>query len=341
MSERSLEVFLDTTNMCNLRCVMCTFSDPRVAQLPKYVMPWGLYEKVATQVFPRAEYVTLSCLAEPLMNREFAKYLRFAGNFSVPHLEFVTNATLLREEHLQACVDARVWRVAISLDGGNAATYEAIRRGASWSGFVANVERARDFFAGAAHRPILRFIDTLVVDNFRDAPGAVRAALRWGAGEIELRETLTFPRIGLEERQLRALGEELRRVLLECRSICEAAGVAMTILSENAPGLKVDLSSVPPCHALERRLAIAANGDAMPCMLWARAPLGNFREMDFEEIWEGPRRLALREQFRRELPAFWCPACTICKDDPADDDAYFRLLAKPKPTMPPPAAPTT
>jgi radical SAM protein with 4Fe4S-binding SPASM domain len=271
------------------------------------------------------------------MNRDFARYLRFAGSFSVPRLEFVTNATLLREEHLQACVEARLWRLAISLDGGDAATYESIRRGASWKTLEANLNRARSFFVNAAHRPILRFIVTLVEDNFRGAPQAVRAALDWGAGEIELRETLTFPKIGLEERQLKNRGEELRSVLLECKAMCEAVGIDITILSENAPGLKIDLSGVPVCHALERRLAIAANGDAMPCMLWAREPLGNFRQMDFEQIWEGHRRQGLRQQFRMEVPRLWCPACTICKEDPADDDAYYRLLAKPKPLPPIPA----
>jgi len=331
MAERSLEVFIDTTNMCNLRCLMCTFSDPRVRQLPKYVMPWELYEKIATQVFPRAEYLTLSCLTEPLMNREFARYLRFAGQFEVPRLEFVTNGQLLRDEHLEACVEARLWRLAVSLDGGDKATYETIRRGASWEKLVANMRRAGEFFAAASHRPILRVIITLVQDNFRGAAEAVRTALSWGAGEVEVRETYLLPEIGLEDRQLRALGEELRAVLLECAEVCRAAAVPLVILSDNAPGLKVDLSGMPVCHALERRIAIAANGDAMPCMLWARAPLGNFREMSFEQIWNGPWRAQLRAQFERERPVFWCPTCTICKDDAGDDDAYFRLLAKPRP----------
>jgi radical SAM protein with 4Fe4S-binding SPASM domain len=334
MSERTLEVFVDTTNMCNLKCVTCVFSDARVAKLPKYVMPWELYEKIASQVFPQAEYLTLSCLTEPLMNREFARYLRFAGGFEVPRMEFVTNAQLLREEHLEACVEARLWRIAVSLDGGDAGSYETVRRGASWDKLLANMTRARDFFARAPHRPIVRVIITLVQDNFLSAAAAVRLALEWGAGEVELRETITFPGIGLPARQLKQRGDELRSVLLECKAICEAAGVSVVVLSENAPGLKVDLSGLPSCHALEKRVAIAANGDVMPCMLWARQPLGNFRESSFEQIWNGPWRLQLREQFRREQPRFWCPTCTICKEDPADDDAYFRLLAKPRPLGP-------
>lgn len=331
MSERTLEVFLDTNNMCNLRCVTCPFSDPRVATLPKYVMPWELYEKVATQVFPHAEYLTLSCLTEPLMTREFAKYLRLAGRFSVPRTEFVTNAMLLRDEHLDACVDARLWRLAVSVDGGDAASYEAVRRGASWDKLTANMNRARDFFARAAHRPIMRAIITLVEENFRTAPDAVRHAIEWGVGDVELRETIMFPNIGLEARQLRGRREELRSALLDAKALCEAAGVTVTILSENAAGLEMDLSGLPPCHALEKRLAISANGDALPCMLWAREPLGNFRDMSFAQIWEGPWRRQLREQFRQELPRFWCPTCTICKSEPADDDAYYRLLAKPRP----------
>ena len=334
MPKRTLEVFLDTVNACNLKCVTCVFSDPRVAALPKYTMPWELYEKVARQVFPQAEYLTLSCLTEPLMNPKFARYLRFAGEFEVPRMEFVTNAQLLRDEHLQACVDARLWRLAVSLDGGDAISYETVRRGASWERLLVNTAHAQDFFASAPHRPILRIIITLVQDNFRSAIEAVRIALQWGAGEVELRETLTFPGIGLEARQLKSHGAELRSVLLECKALCEAARVPVLILSENAPGLKVDLSGVPPCHALERRVAIAANGDVMPCMLWAREPLGNLRDSSFEQVWNGPWRARLRDQFRRERPLLWCSTCTICKDDPADDDAYFRLLAKPRPLGP-------
>jgi len=347
MPKRFLEVFLDTNNMCNLRCITCVFSDPRVAKLPKYVMPWELYTKIADQVFPHAQYLALSCLTEPLMTRNFSDYLRYAARFEIPRVELVTNAMLLRDEHLDAIVDARLWRMAVSVDGCDAETYEAVRRGASWNRLVENLGKATDRFRSAPHRPSLRIVMTLVQENFRAAPDATRLFIEWGATEIEIRETITFPGFGLKNRQLQSHGEELAEKLLESQAIARAAGVPLEILSDNAPGLRIDLAHLPTCPTVERRLAIPANGDALPCMLWAREPLGNFREMSFEEIWHGERRQAYLAQFKIEKPLFWCPDCTICKEDPADDDAYFRLLAKPKPesatgpTLDTPRSPTS
>ncbi len=63
-AQRFLEVFMDQNNLCNLRCTMCAFSDPRVAQLGKHQMPLWLFEKIAREVFQHASYLTLSCLTD-------------------------------------------------------------------------------------------------------------------------------------------------------------------------------------------------------------------------------------------------------------------------------------
>jgi radical SAM protein with 4Fe4S-binding SPASM domain len=329
--ERNLEVFLDTNNKCNLRCVTCAFSDPRVAGLKMNTMPQEMFSRICTDILPRASYATLSCLTEPLMTRNFARYLEEAGRCGVPQLEFVSNGLLMRDEHLEACVASRLWRLTISVDGVDATTYEAIRRGARFARLEDSIQRIGQVFATASHRPKLRIIMTLIRENFMSVATAVRQFIDWGASEIELRETVTFPNIGLADRQLGDHRTALRRELNSAVAIAEDAGVPIEVVSENAPELGLNLSSIPSCHALERRVAIAANGDVMPCMLWAREPLGNLHLNSFDEIWNGSRRMALRDEFRRTRPAMWCHTCTACKDDPNDDDAFFRLLGKTTP----------
>jgi len=330
-ANRRLEVFLDTNNKCNLRCLTCTFSDPRVAEIKMNTMSPGLFNKICEQVLPFAEYTTLSCLTEPLMTRDFSRYLVRAGLCEVPRLELVTNGLLLREEHLDACVQARLWRLTISVDGSDSETYERIRRGGRFDQLRKKIAMAVDFFSRHHHQPNLRIIMTLIKENFLTTADAVRCFIDWGATEIELRETVTFPEIGLEDRQLQDRRVELDRVLQQARTIAGEAEIPIEILGENTPDHSLNLANIPPCHALEKRVAIAANGDVLPCMLWAREPLGNLNQQSFEEIWHGARRIAFRDEFREKTPLMWCPTCTACKDDPLDEDAYYRLLAKTDP----------
>lgn len=327
-ANRPLEVFLDTNNKCNLKCLTCVFSDPRVAQLKMNTMRPDLFEKICQQVLPSAEYATLSCLTEPLMTRDFARYLVRAGRCEVPRLEFVTNGLLLRREHLEASVEAGLWRLTISVDGSDADTYERIRRGGRFETLRRNIASTVEHFSRSHHRPGLRIIMTLIKENFLTAATAVRRFIEWGATEIELRETVTFPEIGLEDRQLHDRRVELEEVLLQAQAIARESAVPIEISSDRTPDDNLTLANIPPCHALEKRVAIAANGDVMPCMLWARQPLGNLHQQSFEEIWNGNLRSAFREEFREKSPPMWCPTCTACKEDPRDEDAYYRLLAK-------------
>lgn len=329
--DRQLEVFLDTNNKCNLRCLTCAFSDPRVAQLKMNTMSMELFNGICEQVLPLAEYATLSCLTEPLMTRNFSEYLIRAGDCGVPRLEFVTNALLLREEHLDACIQAHLWRLTISVDGSDPATYERIRRGGKFDRLRKNIASVVDRFSRHQYPPKLRIIMTLIKENFLSAATSVRSFIEWGATEVELRETVTFPEIGLEERQLKDRRNELEKVLQQARTIAGEAAIPLDISSERSPDESLNVADIPPCHALERRVAIAANGDVMPCMLWAREPLGNLYQQSFDEIWHGDRRMAYRREFRDDKPPMWCPTCTVCKEDPSDDDAYYRLLAKTSP----------
>lgn len=329
MTDRFLEVYLDTNNMCNLRCVMCSFSDPRMRALKKYRMPFPLFEKVAAELFPRAAYVALSCLTEPLMTRNFTAYLRHAGRFGVPRLEFVTNGMLLTNEHLTACIDAGLWGMAVSVDGGDRATYEAVCQGASWSTLDRVITRSLQVFSAAANPPRLRIIMTLIRDNFRTVTAAMRQFIAWGVSEVEIRETIIFPGIELEKRQLAGHQAELRDLLLETQQLAQEAGMPLTIVAENAPGLSLSAATQPPCPALERRVAVAANGDVMPCMLWNRGILGDLGSMSFDEIWNGEPRQRFLAEFRRDNPPLWCVSCPASKRPGEEDDSFFELLSKP------------
>src|SRR5262249_45935385 len=132
---RPLHVILDVTARCNLKCVMCYFSEidrltfpPAEAPTPADGnMPLAVFEKIAAELFPRARRVALGCAAEPMIHPRFREILDVAGRYGVPDLWFPTNLLALSESSAAAIWDAGVRTVAASIDGMRRETYEKIR----------------------------------------------------------------------------------------------------------------------------------------------------------------------------------------------------------------------
>ena len=155
--ERYLEVFLDHNNKCNLKCLMCGFSDPRVVGLPKFDMPFELFEAIAREVLPHARYLALSCMTEPLMTRDFPERLRLLPAAGVPFVEVITNAMLLTDRIIEEILAVPLTRLTVSIDGATKETYERIRVGANFEKVIANVKRFSEMKRQrAAALPLLR-----------------------------------------------------------------------------------------------------------------------------------------------------------------------------------------
>ena len=67
---------MDLTARCNLKCVMCYFSNTDRLFFPPFDtqlsddgnMPVAVFEKIAADLFPRAWRVALACAAEPMIH---------------------------------------------------------------------------------------------------------------------------------------------------------------------------------------------------------------------------------------------------------------------------------
>src|SRR5438270_7731716 len=137
--DRFLSVFMDQNNKCNLRCRMCGFSDPRAATLAKYDLPRWAYDRIANELFPRANYVCLSILTEPFMTGDFPERLAALRTYGVPFSDVITNGTLMSEESIAMILDSGLTRLIVSIDGGTKNVFESVRVGANFERVIANV----------------------------------------------------------------------------------------------------------------------------------------------------------------------------------------------------------
>ncbi len=134
-----LPIKLDIENVsrCNYRCTMCVVSDwPKGKRADD--MPVEDFKRLIDEQYGLLE-IKLQGIGEPLMQRApFLEMIRYARDRHI-WVRTTTNASLLHlDDNYRKLIDTGVNEVQISVDGADEATFEAIRRGASFQRVKAN-----------------------------------------------------------------------------------------------------------------------------------------------------------------------------------------------------------
>jgi radical SAM protein with 4Fe4S-binding SPASM domain len=223
---------------------------------------------------------------EPLLRKDLFELLGLMREREL-EVHLTTNGILLSPQILSRLKQLEV-RVAISIDGATAATYESIRGVAS---FEKVVEQARNL----AQEGLLTAIDfTILKRNYTEIPAVFRLATSVGAPKITL--------IGLKpcrdySGELLSAQEYSEAIKLTCQAAQETgvefffdepyfwATVKELGLTARLPadGAGIVISLTSAC-ALGDYLFIESTGEVKPCS-FAPLVLGDVNEKPLGEIW--------------------------------------------------------
>lgn len=349
---RPLDVIMDVTERCNLKCVMCYFSGTdrlRFAPFDRELsatgnMPTEVFEKIAADLFPQAWRVALGCAAEPLVHNRFAELVTIAGRHAVGELWFPTNLLALTDAKAEAIVAAGVGTVAISMDGVTAETYEKIRVGGKFPRLLERIELLHR--VKARHRaslPRLRIIFTWMRSNRDELRLLPRFAAEHGVSELDVR--FVAPTTGVD------VGPEL---LSDEDPAALRAELAAT--AHEAVDLGLRLTSYPEFETADDRPArltgrlrrrawrwraglerpeyltnawrekrhgcaypgrtyvVRPNGAVYPCVFWDRDPLGFYPDQDLGDLALGEPLANIRDGLACGAPVGTCATCTQRRD---------------------------
>lgn len=304
---RHLVVRMDTINLCNLRCKMCYYSFDYKRKKEQMDLP--LFSKIADQIFPKTRFLYLSCATEPLMNKQFADFLRVTGEYKVPFTSFCTNGQLLTEDVVRASIEANISEIIFSIDGATAATYEAIRCGGKWDRLVSNLDLIASIKRVAGvRRPAVRMNFTCMKTNIHELPAMANFAAASGAESLHVRhlvaygdETSSYSEEIAYRDLFNAQADEAKRIaathgveLFLPDRIPERIALASTYETEGSPAMRATESN-PYCMLPWFQTTIDWKGDYRVCSLHT---VGNLREQSFDEIYNSPK---MREIRRRML----------------------------------------
>jgi MoaA/NifB/PqqE/SkfB family radical SAM enzyme len=345
---RPLNVILDLTARCNLKCVMCYFANTDRLLFPPFDapplsddgnMPVEVFEKIAADLFPRAWRVALACAAEPMIHPRFREILGIAGRYGVPDLWFPTNLLALTEPTAQAMISAGVSTVAASIDGMRKETYEKIRVPARWERLTACLDLLRDARKAAGSKtPRLRIIFTWMKSNRADLAALPEFAADHGAEELDVR--FVAPTSGvdvgpelLSEENPRALNAELASAAHDAvRRGLKLSSYPVFETPEDEPTgvvarvrrrlwrLKAGIDrpeyfrygwyqALFGCAYPDRNYVIRPNGAVNPCIYWDKDPIGFYPADSIARIEKGAPLAAIRSGLRSGEPVGTCETC--------------------------------
>ena len=134
LNSKPLTIWVEPTNHCNLKCVMCP--QPAIPRDDLGFMDMDVYKNIIDQVQNYAAAIELLFAGESLLHKKIFEMIKYAKSKGI-QVVISTNGVLLdkrRDDLLNSGLD----RINIAFDGYNKPTYEKIRVGANFEKVVNN-----------------------------------------------------------------------------------------------------------------------------------------------------------------------------------------------------------
>jgi radical SAM protein with 4Fe4S-binding SPASM domain len=178
-------LFVDTMNVCNLRCPLCPTGTGMKGRR-KGKMERQVFERVLKELGPYARQMWLYNWGEPLLNPEIFDFVRQAARLGI-RTKLSSNMNLFDEQMAEQMVRSGLGDLIISLDGVRAETYEAYRIGGNFERVKTNVRllaKTKEALRSAQPRTILQFI--VFKHNEHEVPAVKELAAELMVDDVEI-----------------------------------------------------------------------------------------------------------------------------------------------------------
>jgi MoaA/NifB/PqqE/SkfB family radical SAM enzyme len=152
-------VQIESTNICNAKCVFCPRDEMHRRQ---GIMSFDLFRKIVDEcVELRITHVRVHNYGEPFVDRKLVEKVRYAKQKGIREVGMISNGSLITEEVARGMVDAGLDAINISVDASGKDVFESTRIGLKYDKVITNIERlVRIRAESGRHRPklILSFV---------------------------------------------------------------------------------------------------------------------------------------------------------------------------------------
>ncbi len=169
-------VQIESTNLCNAKCVFCPRDEMHRRQ---GVMDMDLFKKVVDECAALGiTHIRVHNYGEPFLDRQLVEKVRYAKGKRIQNVGMISNGSLITEELARGMVEAGLDAINISVDAAGREVFEATRLHLMYDDVVNNIKglhRVRTEMGRRHPKLILSFVRQT---NSDDEQAFIR---EWGA----------------------------------------------------------------------------------------------------------------------------------------------------------------
>ena len=152
-------VQIESTNICNAKCVFC----PRDEMDRKQgVMDMALFRKVADECAALGiQHVRMHNYGEAFIDRQLVEKIRYAKSLGIREVGVISNGSLINDDVARGMIEAGLDAINISVDAAGKEVFERTRVGLKYDKVIAAIERIirlRDEMGRKRPKLILSFV---------------------------------------------------------------------------------------------------------------------------------------------------------------------------------------
>jgi radical SAM protein with 4Fe4S-binding SPASM domain len=340
---RPFNLEMDITNQCNLRCLMCYFSDPKIYKRKREDISVEDFARIAKQVFPLCQRVSLSIATEPLLHQQFDELLAITRRYEVPLVYMNTNGVLLNEKRIDRIIRSGMHQISISIDAATKQTYERIRVGSDFDRLLSNIRALNEAkrLVGSRH-PHLNFNFVLMRSNVHELPALIQLAHRLGVRSVAATHVVPYENTNTKEESLEGHKELCDRMLDEARALAKGYRIGANLPEKFGAPNRASLRQIGQkvfslnladrdvhgcCQFPWHFIAIDCDGRVHPCGWWysPEQPMGDIKTESFEAIWNNERYRALRAEHLSGALRATCRTCPAAGMGRVTEKAAFQV----------------
>lgn len=275
-------LWIEPTNVCNLKCIMCPNSLRK--QKTFGYMDMEMYKKIIDEAKEFITYIVLCISGEPLLHQNLPQMIEYAHNANI-RTTLSTNASLLTPQLSHRILNADLDAIYFSFDGCSAEIYEKVRVGSNFDVTLNNI------------------IDFLKIKKKlkKETVVELQILLMNQEGKKDYESNIT------------AFKEKFRDLPLNSIQTRQPSTWGGILSSTNKYEFKKLGTNYSSCSYLWCSMHILWNGNAIACTsdFFADNVLGKFPDQSLKEIWNGEKyQLFRKAMVEREYINYF----KTCKD---------------------------
>jgi short-subunit dehydrogenase/MoaA/NifB/PqqE/SkfB family radical SAM enzyme len=296
---------------CNLRCIMCPWTEYRQTVKNKGLMPPAIWELLKPYL-PQVKSIDFTGSGEPLMNPHLVDWIADTETAGCD-AGFQTNGMPLFPKKAREVLDAGIDWIAFSMDGATADVFENIRRGADFKRVCENISAVTGFRVGKHPRIIINFV--IMKNNAHQMEDMVRLSAELGVDQLNFSQCDVIRKdhgkdFGLFSNQETRETRELEKALNRAKRLARKFQISTTSFAftpeelpvcdqdpRNAMYVRHD-GSVSPCSNLASGGTTTFLGRQveMPTVRY-----GNLTDHNLKDLWRSQESRFYRDRFQKRI----------------------------------------